>query len=578
MPERDTIVVGTRATPLERTVAAMLADRVGERLGRTVRVAVEGGSSEGGGVVLGTSASSGTVRSAVESGRLDLSSRLGPEGFELDVRPGAPAIVAALEPEGVLFGAGRLLRESRISNGRWDLPEASVVSAPAKPLRPIYFATHFGNWYCHASIDDLRRYVEDLALWGYNALVTWFDFHHFRDLDDGAPMWDRLSRLDELAREVGMRVGRIAIANESFEGQADPGLRAVGRLEGTGYETDLCPSKPEARSLVLADRRAFLERVRATTSLDWLILWPYDQGGCNCEACSPWPDTYLELGREIAALTAGTLPETEIMVSAWWIGAHQPNEDDAFFEGLARHEGWFRTVLAGTAEVRRWLKQGRRTPQGLDLLLFPEVSMFDALPWGSRGANPAPRRFATEMAELGPHLVGAMPYSEGRYEDLNKALWAQLLWDPRREVSTILAEYCRFSFGAAVAEEGARLMLDLEEGMTDLETAEGRERMAAGMEDRMEAWAKGGWRWQILRARATIDALRRELDAPDATGRRHEEVRAELRSVYERLQHDLYLHDPERSLHGWIYLPFERWVETPLHGLRPDLGWLTGAQ
>lgn len=573
--EQETIVVGAQAGPLERKAAEMLADRVAERLGHEVRIVAESERIERKAVVLGTPSSSGLVRSALATGRLDLPSGLGSEGFALEVQPGATAFVAALDPHGLVYGVGRLLRESRFSRGRWDLPRTSVLSAPDKALRPIYFATHFGNWYCHASIEDLRCYVEDLALWGYNALVTWFDFHHYRDLDDGTSMWDRLTALDKLARDVGMHVGRIAIANESFEGQADPALRAAGRPEGTGYETDLCPSKPEARSLILADRRAFLERVRATTSLDWLILWPYDQGGCNCESCTPWPVTYLDLGKEIAALTAQMLPGAQVMVSAWWIGAHQPHEDDAFFECLVRRERWFRTIVAGTAEVRRWLRQGRFTPEGYDLVLFPEVSMFDALPWGSRGANPAPRRFAAEMSELGTHLAGAMPYSEGRYEDLNKVLWAQLQWDSGREVSATLEDYCRFYFGAEVAEEGAQLMLDVEEGITDLQAAGRRERMAVRMQGRMEEWGRMGWRWQVLRARTAIDALRRELDARDASEPRLSQARAELRSVYEHLQHDLYLHDRERSLHSWIYLPFEEWVETPFHGLRPDLGWLT---
>lgn len=557
------IVIGNEASPLEARAAAVLADRAAERTGRVVRVVRE---DERGGpphVVLGTPASSALVRAAAEAGRVDLPE--GAEGFAVDARGDGSATVAAREPHALVFGAGWLLRESRFSGGGWQLPDRSIASVPRRGVRPIYFATHFGNWYCHAGSEDLRRYLEDLALWGYNALVTWFDFHHYRDLEDGAPHWDRLATLDRLAREIGMKVGRIAIANESFDRQAPPGLRAVGRLEGTGYETDLCPSRPDARAIILADRRAFLERVRATTSLDWLVLWPYDQGGCNCDRCTPWPATYMELGREIAALTEDLLPGTETMVSAWWIGAHRPGEDDAFFEFLDRGETWFRTIVAGTPELRRWIADGRKVPDAYDVLLFPEVSMFDALPWGSRGANPAPRRFAGEMAELGPSIAGAMPYSEGRYEDANKLLWAQLQWDPARDPAAILEDYCRFAFGPDAAADGARLLLDVEEGRLDLRSAARIHADASALEGRMEEWGRRGWRWEILRAHTTIDALKRELEA--AGGPRRAAAEAELRAVYEHLQHDLYLHDAERTLRNWLYLPFDVWVTLPFNEL-----------
>lgn len=493
-----------------------------------------------------------------------LPGHLGTEGFQLKAQPGGPASVAARQPQGLIYGAGRLLREGLFSKGSWELPELSLTSAPEKELRPIYFATHFGNWYCHAEIDDLRRYIEDLALSGYNALITWFDFHHFKNLDDGAEQWERLGQLDALAREVGMRVGRIAIANESFAEQAPPELRAIGRLEGTGYETDLCPSKPEARRIILEDRLEFLERVRQTTALDWLCLWPYDQGGCNCEQCIPWPATYMDLGREIAAMTAEVLPDTEIMVSAWWIGTHVSGEDEAFFECLEGREEWFRTIVVGTVELRRWLADGRKVPNEYGLLLFPEISMFDALPWGSRGANPAPRKFAAEMAELGPSIVGAMPYSEGRYEDINKFLWAQLQWDTSRDVRKILEDYGRYSFGV---EKTASLSYDIEAGLKDMPSAPGRYEEALRLEKLMETWGRSGWRWQILRAHTEIDALKWELEAPDASEERRLQVREELRAVYEYLQHELYLHDENRSLLNWIYSPFDVWVTLPFNEL-----------
>ncbi|HUS62239.1 MAG TPA: hypothetical protein VMY34_08585 [Acidimicrobiales bacterium] len=558
-PVKAEVSVGESAESLERRAAEILAARAGVRLGHAVEV-VEGGAAR---VTLGTTDSSAAIRRAVDHGSLAIPAD--PHGFGLAPRGDGAIMLGSAGEHGLMAGVGHVLRASSFVDGEWQLPSDACSSAPAKAIRPIYFATHFGNWYCHAEETELRTYIEDLALDGYNELVTWFDLHHFRSFDDGAEAWDRLVRVDRMARDVGMRVGRVAIANESFEGQASPELRAVGRLAGTGYDTDLCPSKPEARRIILENKRAFLERTRDTTALDWVCLWPYDQGGCNCDDCAPWPRTYLDLCRDIASLVGEVLPGTRPVVSAWWIGTHVASEDDAFFECLERGETWFDTIMSGTVELRRWLADGRKVPDRYGVLLFPEISMFDAIPWGGRGANPAPRKFEREMAELGEHIAGAMPYSEGRYEDLNKFVWSRLQWEPDADVADIVEEYCRYHFGVEVAVDAAALVFEVEAGIRDLPTAASRLGQAVAIEARMDDKARRSWRWAVLRARVEIDALRYDLERGSPAQRA--EVGARLRDVYDHLQRHVYRHDPDRSLRYWIYTPYEEWITVPLNEL-----------
>jgi hypothetical protein len=396
------ITVAQNGGALEKKAAALLAARAGERIGRSVSVEPEAAENGHGAhlVVVGTPASSNRIRSAVESGTVPLRDGFSSDGFALHIDSEA-TLVAAADPRGVVHGVGRLLRESSFEAGRWMLPgPRTLVKEPEKRLRIAYLATHLGNWYCHAPDEDLHRYVHDLALWGYNGLATWLDFHDYRGFEDAAKMLDRLGKLESWAREVGLKVGRFAVANESFLGQAPPELCATGHLEGIGWETDLCPSKPEAREIILASRSEFLERVRETTVLDWLCLWPYDAGGCNCEECTPWPRTYLELSREIGEMAADPFPGIDIHVSAWGIG-QRPGEDEAFFRELSESDPWFRTIVSGASELRRWLGSGHRPPDGFEIMLFPEISMFNDLPWGSRGANPGPRRFGGIEASAG---------------------------------------------------------------------------------------------------------------------------------------------------------------------------------
>jgi hypothetical protein len=567
--DEHVIVLGKDADPLEVKAARLLADRAGERLGRTPAVVSDAPVDGTPHVVLGTPSSSALVRAAVETGDLRLGAALGEEGFALRTDAGPGALVAAHDPHGLVNGVGRLLRESSFTGGSWRMPGAHALHAvPQRPLRPIYFATHLGNWYTQASDDELHRYIDDLALCGFNALVTWFDFHHHSSFDDGAAAWERLCKLDGMAREAGMKIGRIAIVNESFDGQAAPELRAVGRLGNTGWATDLCPSIPEARRIILANRREFLERTLQSTSLDWLCLWPYDQGGCNCERCMPWPATYYELAREIAELTADVSPATEVQLSAWWIGQHRPEEDEQLFEQLKRGERWFQTIVVGSAELRRWRAAGLQVPDAYRLLLFPEISMFDDRPWGSRGANPAPRKFAAQMAEFAPDIAGAVPYSEGRFEDVNKAVWAQLMWDPSADPLQLVEGYCRYEFGADVAADAARLILAIEEGSRNFSNAAERRDEAVRLGAIMDERARASWRWELIRSRPAIDALRWELEEPLSDERRAD-VHAELRRLYEHLQHDLYLHDAEQTARGWLYLPFDVWITMPLNWLYP---------
>ena len=117
-----------------------------------------------------------TLELAVEPG-------IGKEGFRItDGQHGGVRIVGNDE-RGVLYGVGKFLRNSRYERG--FAPGAwRGVSVPEKPLRGIYFATHFYNYYQTAPVEEEERYVEELALWGVNSVLVWYDMHHFKGFAD----------------------------------------------------------------------------------------------------------------------------------------------------------------------------------------------------------------------------------------------------------------------------------------------------------------------------------------------------------------------------------------------------------
>jgi hypothetical protein len=147
-------------------------------------------------------------------------------------------------------------------------------------------------------------------------------------------------------------------------------------------------------------------------------------------------------------------------------------------------------------------------PGGLPLLNFPEISMFGMCPWGGFGANPAPAHFQGLWNRIKHVARGGAPYSEGVYEDMNKAIVAGLYWEPDRAAEDIVREYCAFEFSPEVAD-------DLVEVTRIFERNHDRKRIGAdtvralelvqGAEPAMTKAARRSWRWRIFHLRALID-------------------------------------------------------------------------
>src|SRR5690606_19824317 len=119
---------------------------------------------------------------------------------------------------GLLYGVGKFLRKSNYWDGGFSATNWRGTSRPVQPVRGIYFATHFYNYYQTAPIHDVQRYIEDLSLWGMNTLMVWFDMHHFNGIADpeAQVLLHRLKKYMETAKGLGLDIGFIAIGNEGY--------------------------------------------------------------------------------------------------------------------------------------------------------------------------------------------------------------------------------------------------------------------------------------------------------------------------------------------------------------------------
>jgi len=113
-------------------------------------------------------------------------------------------------------------------------------------------------------------------------------------------------------------------------------------------------------------------------------------------------------------------------------------------------------------------------PGGLPMINFPEISMYNMFPWGGYGANPLPRHIQRIWDSAGAHLAGGFPYSEGIFEDLNKAVCFQHYWSGRDAIDTV-REYLAYEGSPDAVDEAAKAV-EIMEAQHDRssQTVEGR--------------------------------------------------------------------------------------------------------
>ncbi|MEY3204442.1 MAG: hypothetical protein RLZZ21_773 [Planctomycetota bacterium] len=474
---------------------------------------------------------------------------IGPEGFRIEDRPGGGVRIVGRDDRGLVAGVGKFLRTSRYDQGGFTPGTWRGTSVPTKPSRGIYFATHFHNYYHSAPIPEIERYVEDLALWGTNELVAWYDMHHFNGADDpeAVAFRDRLRAILLAAKRIGMDISLLVIGNEAYA-NSPAELRAAGRGRGGWYPCAVCPSKPEGMQYILKILGEEFEWA-ADLKPRSVWIWPYDQGGCECAECKPWGSKgFMKCVAEVGRLAREKLPGTKLVLSTWLM-------DNGEWSGI-------RERLA--AEPRLADELVLEPPHGPQIgpadtdkpiVGFPEISMHETFPWGGFGATPLTARAEAQWSAVKAQSRGGFPYSEGIFEDLTKAVYAQLYWNDQPAAETV-KEYIAFEFSPDVVEEVAGVVQTLEqnhhwrwwpgklEGVTlDLNwfpsrgaaprPDPGAEEAFATMERvdaRLTPQARKSWRWRQLYLRALLDAgLKANGGKPDD---RCNEAFAELIRIY----------------------------------------------
>jgi len=392
------------------------------------------------------------------------------EAYRIKKTSGNTVSIEGGSDYGIMYGLGKVLHTAYVSPAGFRLGKCEGVSEPEKPLRGIYLATHFHNFYNDAPIEEVAEYIEELALWGYNALQVWFDMHHYNGINDpdATAMIIRLKKLLEAGHEMGMKSGLTMLANESYKNTPQK-LRAE-KVNWTGfYGCEICPSKPGGTELILRQRNEMLDVFKNIgLNIDNIWLWPYDQGGCECKDCSPWgANGYLKLTRQLAKAIHEKMPDTKIVLSTWLFDfeEHDKGEWRGLADTFSKETPWVDYIMADShTQYPRYLLN-HPIPGNLPLLNFPEISMWENMPWGGYGANPLPMRFEKLWQEVSHLVTGGYPYSEGKFEDFNKVLYSQFYWTPNRPAKDIMKEYISYEISPKYATKIADAILTLEKNM-----------------------------------------------------------------------------------------------------------------
>lgn len=454
------------------------------------------------------------------------------EAFRLENLEGDLISIKASDEKGLLFGLGKLLHSSLLTETGFTPSKWQGLSVPEKPFRMIYFATHFYNFYHEAPIDQVIKYIEDLAFWGYNGIAVWFDMHHYNGIEDteAQAMIERLSLLLSAGKSVGMKTMLTMLANEGYA-SSPLNLRATApkqvNLRGK-YGVEICPSQPGGTELILKQVDQELDEfIKRGVAVDYLSIWPYDQGGCGCDQCTPWGSNgFLKMTNRITKLAQKKIPGLKTIQSTWLFDIA---EDEGEWAGLAdaykKEKPGVTYIMADSHETFPKYLLNNPVPGNLPLLNFPEISMWESWPWGGFGANPLPQRFQNLWNPIKDKVAGGYLYSEGLFEDLNKVLYSRFYWNSHQPASVAIKEYVSFYFSFEHTESiiEAINIMEKNHGLNMVNTelvknspvkftvpekdhgAKRAYQLLSDVDSKMAKIVKTSWRWRLLMIRAMFD-------------------------------------------------------------------------
>jgi len=473
----------------EKKAVEMLVDEVAKRT--KVRWQVTHAWPAGDQAAIGVAPASllGKLAGPIATALASEKGELPAEGFRVRTA-GSRVVVAGNDERGVLFGIGYLLRQMHMTAGKITLDgDLNLTTAPKYPLRGHQLGYRpKTNSYDAWDLPQWEQYYRDLAVFGCNAI----ELVPPRTDDDATsphfplPPLEMMTGMSRVADEYGLDVWIW--------------FPAMNR----GYDD---PKNVEAS---LAE---WGEVFKQLPRIDVIFVPGGDPGHTQ-------PKYLMALLEKQTEVLHKYHPKAQMWVSPQSFNATWLEE----FYGIVRTEPrWLSGIVFGP-QVRVSLPTLRAAiPARYPIRHYPDIThcrqcQYPVPDWdvahavtSSREAiNPRPLGQATIFRLLQPYTIGFLTYSEGCNDDVNKAVWSGLGWNPDTPVVDILRDFGRYYIGDAYADNFAQGLLALERNWQGaLLTNQGVDVTLAQFQD-MERGASpevlGNWRFQQALYRAYYDA------------------------------------------------------------------------
>ena len=494
---REAVVVTpeTGVTPVERQAVRMLVEEVEERTGIRWPVVHEWPSGGKPVVAVGPATAAGAFAGPFSAELATDAKPPGREGYRIRIRPAGPtpaALAVGADPRGTLYGVGYLLRKLHMERGAIRMPAGPDVSTEPKVrvrghqlgYRPK--TNSYDGW----TLAMWEQYFRDLIIFGANAI----ELIPPRSDDDAdsphfpLPPMETMVGMSRLADQYGLDVW----------------------IWYPAMDADY--SKPETVDFALKE---WDEVFRRLPRIDAVFVPGGDPGHTQ-------PRHLMALLEKQTASLQRRHPKAEMWVSPQSFSAEWMDEFLAHVRD--KNPAWLAGVVYGP-QVRITLAELRAAlPERVPIRHYPDIThgvkcqfpipdwdLAYALTEGREPINPRPMGMARIFRHTNPNTVGFLAYSEGCNDDVNKAVWSGLGWNPDTEVVEILRDYGRCFVGPRFTEGFAQGLLALERNWqgplltnagveTTLQQFQAMER-AAGPRER------SNWRFQQALYRAYYDAF-----------------------------------------------------------------------
>jgi hypothetical protein len=335
------------------------------------------------------------------------------------------------------------------------MPDGVVI-----PYRELYCPAHFGNSYEVMWSREMKEMLSEAAYWEFNAYGDWFDAADLKNPRNNPRNERNIPQVScdhkvesfQTASELGLDLDLVITPNHVYTDQLRDDLLAQPDEEGHMFGQLLCPSIPEAREIILQNNRDIFDDLReAGVNLSYISCCPYDYGGCACGKCDPWIITFLKLVLDIHEVAREYFPEVRPRLIGWWWSKDEHDLVKEWVEANAPDRFHSLTSMIVYGETAP--DESLAIPGSVESHAFVHIGYADkAEPkdvYGHWGPTIAANRIPETVRQLETRgYTGYTAYSEGLFDDVNKAMLGALTSGKASDPTDVLREYAERYLGA----------------------------------------------------------------------------------------------------------------------------------